>query len=54
MPATRVLVSEQNPADATFGFGVVFSDQAFDFLQAADDLNLLLRRTHEAQFATPR
>jgi 2-polyprenyl-6-methoxyphenol hydroxylase-like FAD-dependent oxidoreductase len=36
MPATRVRVSEQNPADATFGFGVVFSDQALDFLQADD------------------
>jgi len=36
MPGTRVRVSEQNPADATFGFGVVFSDQALDFLQADD------------------
>lgn len=36
MPSTRVRVSEQNPADATFGFGVVFSDQALDFLQADD------------------
>ncbi|MDH3387410.1 MAG: FAD-dependent monooxygenase [Gammaproteobacteria bacterium] len=36
MPDTRVRVSEQNPADATFGFGVVFSDQALDFLQADD------------------
>jgi 2-polyprenyl-6-methoxyphenol hydroxylase-like FAD-dependent oxidoreductase len=36
MPATRVRVTEQNPADATFGFGVVFSDQALDFLQADD------------------
>jgi 2-polyprenyl-6-methoxyphenol hydroxylase-like FAD-dependent oxidoreductase len=36
MPATRVRVSEQNPADATFGFGVVFSDKALDFLQADD------------------
>ena len=36
MPATRVRVSEQNPAAATFGFGVVFSDQALDFLQADD------------------
>jgi 2-polyprenyl-6-methoxyphenol hydroxylase-like FAD-dependent oxidoreductase len=36
MPATRVRVTEQNPADATFGFGVVFSDTALDFLQADD------------------
>ena len=36
MSTTRVRVSEQNPADATFGFGVVFSDQALDFLQADD------------------
>ena len=35
-PATRVRIHEQNPADATFGFGVVFSDSALDFL-AADD-----------------
>ena len=35
-PASRVRVYEQNPADATFGFGVVFSDSALDFL-AADD-----------------
>ncbi|MGB5329285.1 MAG: FAD-dependent monooxygenase [Gammaproteobacteria bacterium] len=36
MPTTRVRVSEQNSADATFGFGVVFSDQALDFLQGDD------------------
>ena len=36
MPATRVRVTEQNPADATFGFGVVFSEQALDFLRADD------------------
>ncbi|MDH3220687.1 MAG: FAD-dependent monooxygenase [Gammaproteobacteria bacterium] len=36
MPAARVRVTEQNPANATFGFGVVFSDQALDFLQADD------------------
>jgi 2-polyprenyl-6-methoxyphenol hydroxylase-like FAD-dependent oxidoreductase len=36
MPATRVRVTERNPADATFGFGVVFSDKALDFLQADD------------------
>ena len=36
LPQARVRVSEQNPADATFGFGVVFSDTALDFLQADD------------------
>lgn len=36
MPQTGVRVTEQNPADATFGFGVVFSDSALDFLQADD------------------
>ena len=36
MPAAQVRVTEQNPADATFGFGVVFSDTALDFLQADD------------------
>ncbi len=36
LPATQVRVTEQNAADATFGFGVVFSDQALDFLQADD------------------
>jgi 2-polyprenyl-6-methoxyphenol hydroxylase-like FAD-dependent oxidoreductase len=35
-PDVQLRVSEQNPADATFGFGVVFSDTALDFL-AADD-----------------
>jgi 2-polyprenyl-6-methoxyphenol hydroxylase-like FAD-dependent oxidoreductase len=32
----RVSVSEQNPRDATFGFGVVFSDRALDFLRQGD------------------
>lgn len=36
MPGATVRVTEQNPADATFGFGVVFSDQALDFLRADD------------------
>lgn len=35
-PRIEVCVTEQNPAHATFGFGVVFSDQALDFLQADD------------------
>lgn len=36
MPEVRVRLAEQNPEGATFGFGVVFSDQALGFL-AADD-----------------
>ena len=36
MPHVRVRVTEQNPRDATFGFGVVFSDRALEFLQADD------------------
>ena len=36
MPQADVRLYEQNTADATFGFGVVFSDQALAFL-AEDD-----------------
>src|SRR6478672_3900045 len=32
----EVRVVEQNPADATFGFGVVFSDKALEFLRGDD------------------
>jgi 2-polyprenyl-6-methoxyphenol hydroxylase-like FAD-dependent oxidoreductase len=36
-PDAEVRVYEQNPDDATFGFGVVFSDKALDFLRADDE-----------------
>jgi 2-polyprenyl-6-methoxyphenol hydroxylase-like FAD-dependent oxidoreductase len=36
LPGWEVRVVEQNPRDSTFGFGVVFSDQALDFLRADD------------------
>ncbi|PWJ76361.1 2-polyprenyl-6-methoxyphenol hydroxylase-like FAD-dependent oxidoreductase [Pseudaminobacter salicylatoxidans] len=36
LPHVKVRVTEQNPEGATFGFGVVFSDRALDFLKADD------------------
>ena len=35
-PDAAVTVIEQNPPDATFGFGVVFSDRALEFLRDDD------------------
>lgn len=35
-PAVEVRIHEQNQADATFGFGVVFSDRALEFLREDD------------------
>jgi len=39
-PAIEVEVFERNPRDATFGFGVVFSDETLDTLAAADGPSL--------------
>lgn len=39
-PEAAVHVYEQNDAHTTFGFGVVFSDKALDFLRASDEETL--------------
>jgi 2-polyprenyl-6-methoxyphenol hydroxylase-like FAD-dependent oxidoreductase len=48
-PAWRVAVFEQNPPDATFGFGVVFSQGALGFLERdAPDLHAALASRMES------
>jgi 2-polyprenyl-6-methoxyphenol hydroxylase-like FAD-dependent oxidoreductase len=36
LPAWQIRIVEQNPRDSTFGFGVVFSERALEFLRADD------------------
>src|SRR5690606_999525 len=36
-PAHDIVIYERNPRDATWGFGVVFSDRALEFLKADDE-----------------
>jgi 2-polyprenyl-6-methoxyphenol hydroxylase-like FAD-dependent oxidoreductase len=51
-PARQIAVYEQNPPDATYGWGIVFSDRALSFLQHADpasfvDLSAALELWHD-------
>jgi anthraniloyl-CoA monooxygenase len=39
MPEVEVTVHERNPADATYGFGVVFSDETLGNIAAADPVS---------------
>ena len=41
-PRWRLRIVEQNPRDSTFGFGVVFSDRALEFLRADDPATFAL------------
>jgi len=45
-PDIALRVLEQNPPDATFGFGVVLSDQALDFLAVDDPETVALIAPH--------
>lgn len=45
-PGIDLRITEQNPPDATFGFGVVFSDQALGFLREDDPETAALIEPH--------
>jgi 2-polyprenyl-6-methoxyphenol hydroxylase-like FAD-dependent oxidoreductase len=50
-PDAEVVIVEQNPADATFGFGVVLSDQALDFLRGGDPATVAAIEPHLVRWA---
>ncbi|HXM83244.1 MAG TPA: FAD-dependent monooxygenase [Burkholderiales bacterium] len=50
-PDWQIRVVEQNPADSTFGFGVVFSDRALEFLRD-DDAETYARITPQMEMWT--
>jgi 2-polyprenyl-6-methoxyphenol hydroxylase-like FAD-dependent oxidoreductase len=45
-PANDIVVHERGPRDATWGFGVVFSDRALEFLRADDEALFQLLMPH--------
>ena len=50
-PDLEIRVFEQNPDGSTFGFGVVFSDQALDFLRADDPETANLIEPHMTRWS---
>ncbi|NKB50121.1 MAG: NAD(P)-binding protein [Alphaproteobacteria bacterium] len=50
-PGHEIRVIEQNPRDATFGFGVVFSDRALEFLRADDEATYQYLTPHMQSWA---
>lgn len=45
-PAHDIVIYERGPRDATWGFGVVFSDRALDFLRADDEAMVRILSPH--------
>ena len=45
-PAHDIVIYERGPRDATWGFGVVFSDRALDFLRNDDEVMVRLLSPH--------
>ncbi len=45
-PSHDIALFERGPRDATWGFGVVFSDRALEFLRADDEDLFLFRLQH--------
>ncbi|MFL5700554.1 MAG: NAD(P)-binding protein, partial [Ktedonobacteraceae bacterium] len=45
-PAHQVTIVEQNPAGATYGWGVVFSDRALSFLKESEPVSYADIETH--------
>jgi 2-polyprenyl-6-methoxyphenol hydroxylase-like FAD-dependent oxidoreductase len=50
-PANDIVVHERGPRDATWGFGVVFSDRALEFLRADDEALFQLLMPHMETWA---
>ena len=51
-PSHDIVVFERGPRDATWGFGVVFSDRALEFLRADDEALYQLLTPHMETWPT--